>query len=223
MFNPFKKKALQPQIRGVLFGDLPISRWSSENVGSHFEPWRSFAKARDGLNSGRAQEGIDLLHSILAMPTLESRHYVQAWHFLREVGVQPDTSVAKDLLGVVVEVALADGLDIVAAYADGTARDFNYSGSAVVWDSPDDSLNHQVENLLRAGRVVVDQIGPWEGARPAAPPTGQARISMLTPSGIHFGQTPFEVLAADQLGGAVIAAAIQLMQSLIAKTEKIKP
>lgn len=141
------------------------------------------------------------------MPKLESRHYVQAWHFLRESGVRPDASVAKDVFGVVVEVALPEGLDIVAAYADGTARYFNHSGAAVVWEAPDNSLHSQIESVLRAGKVVVDQIGPWEDPRPPAPPTGQARINMLTPSGLHFGQAPFEALAADQLGGAVISTA----------------
>ena len=138
---------------------------------------------------------------------------------MRELGVEPDATVEKDLLGVVVEVALPEGLDIVAAYADGTARYFNHSGAAVIWDAPDTSLHQDIEAVLRAGKVAVDQIGPWKESRPDAPPAGQARISMLTPSGLHFGQAAFDVLAADQLGGAVIATATQLMQSLIAKTE----
>ena len=65
-------------------------------------------------------------------------------------------------------------------------------------------------------------ISPWEGVRPDAPPTGQVRISMLVPSGLHFGQAPFEVLIQDQMGGPVIAAAMQLMQTLIAKSEQCR-
>ena len=111
----FKKKPPQPEIRNVLFGDLPISQWPSETASSDAEPWRSFATARNHLNSGHTQEAVNLFRSVLAMPELESRHYLQAWHFLRESGVQPDAAVAKDLLGVVVEVALPEGLDIAAA------------------------------------------------------------------------------------------------------------
>jgi hypothetical protein len=69
-------------------------------------------------------------------------------------------------------------------------------------------------------KIVVGNIGPWEEARPPAPPKGQARISMLTPSGLHFGQAPFDALAKDQLGGQVIATAMTLMHSLIEKAEK---
>jgi hypothetical protein len=43
---------------------------------------------------------------------------------------------------------------------------------------------------------------------------------MLVPSGLHFGQAPFEVLMGDQMGGPVITAAMQLMQALIAKSEQ---
>ncbi len=220
MSNPFNEKQPELEIRDVLFGDLPISRWPSETASSDSEPWLSFAKARDHLSSVRRREAIALFQKILDMPDLESRHYLQAWHFLRESGVQPDVSVAKDVLGVVVEVALPEGLDILAAYADGTARYFNHSGSAVVWDDPDSSLLQQIESVLHAGKVVVDRIGPWEEQRPPAPPTGQARISILTPSGLHFGQAQFGALAGDQLGGVLISAATQLMQSLIAKTRE---
>jgi hypothetical protein len=154
------------------------------------------------------------------MRGLESRHYLQAWHFLRELGVQANADEAKRVYGVVVEVALESGLDIVAAYADGAARYFNYSGAAVIWERPDDSLAQSIEALLEAGRVVAAQIGPWEGQRPAAPePPGQVRISMLTPSGLHFGQGPFETLAADPLGGPVISSATKLMMELIGKTK----
>lgn len=210
----------QPTIRDILFGDVPFSEWPKESSTElHDEPWLSFVQARAQLNAGDKEGSKQTLLRILAMPDLESRHYLQAWHFLRELGEQPSTEEAKRLYGVVVEVALHDGLDIVAAYADHTARYFNYSGSAVVWERPDNSLDKAVDSLLEAGRVVAEKIGPWEEARPSAPPEGQVRISLLVPSGLHFGQGPFDALARDLMGGPVIASATQLMQELIAKIE----
>jgi hypothetical protein len=75
MFNPFKRKP-KAQIRDVLFGDLPISQWPSDSSPSHEEPWTSFAEARSYLNSGQSPQAIQTLHRILAMPDLESRHYL---------------------------------------------------------------------------------------------------------------------------------------------------
>ena len=210
----------QPAIRDVLFGDLPLSEWPSAASTQSEEPWASFIKVRDQLDGGDKAAAKETLRQILATPDLESRHYLQAWHFLRELGERPQGDEAKHLYGVVVEVSMDEGLDILAAYADHTARYFNYSGAAIIWERPDDSLDKTVDSLLEAGRVVAAQIGTWEGARPAPPPNGQVRISMLVPSGLHFGQAPFEILSRDPMGGPVIAAAMRLMQALIVKTEQ---
>ena len=210
----------QPAIRDILFGDLPFSQWPNGSATSvDGEPWLSFISARNQLDSANQESAKQTLRRILEMPDLESRHYLQAWHFLRELGESPTDRDAKRLYGVVVEVALDEGLDIVAAYADHTARYLNYSGAAIVWERPNESLDQPIDSLLAAGRMVAAQIGPGEGPRPAAPLKGQVRISMLVPSGLHFGQGPFDALSGDPLGGPVIAAAMQLMQSLITRTE----
>lgn len=212
----------QSAIRDVLFGDSPFSEWPSASATDlDGEPWLSFIRAREQLNSGEQNSAKQTLRRILEMTDLESRHYLQAWYFLRELGESPAGDEAKRLYGVVVEVTLDEGLDIVAAYADHTARYFNYSGAAVVWERPDESLDQAIDSLLAAGRVVTDKIGPWPGPRPPAPPVGHVRISMLVPSGLHFGQGPFEALSEDPLGGPVITAAMQLMQDLIARTGNV--
>ncbi len=128
------------------------------------------------------------------------------------------TAIANRVRGVVVEVGLEGGLDLLAAYADHTARYYNFSGAGVVWEHADDSIDAQIDALLACGQTICDRIGPWEGERPGPPPAGQARINLLTPSGLHFGQGPFELLSRDGLGGPALAAATALMQSLIAKT-----
>jgi hypothetical protein len=118
-------------------------------------------------------------------------------------------------------VTLKHGVDIVACYADLTARYFNYSGAAVIWDNPDDSLKAEIGNLLDAGKNIIHSIGPWEKERPGVPPRGQARVSMLTPSGLHFGQAPLNTLSHDEMGGPIIKAATNLMQALIKRTGEI--
>ncbi|MBA3768464.1 MAG: hypothetical protein H0W99_16085 [Acidobacteria bacterium] len=120
------KEKHRPEIRDTLFGDLPFSEWPGESsTPAQDEPWLSFVKARQLIEMGDNSKGEEILRRILSMHGLESRHYLQAWHFLRELGAQPVAGEAKRLYGVVVEAALESGLDIVAAYADGTARYFN--------------------------------------------------------------------------------------------------
>ena len=95
------------------------------------------------------------------MQNLEPRHYLQAWHFLRQLGVNPPDEKAKIVYGVVVEVGMEKGTDIVAAYADYTARYYNFSGAGVIWEG-DHSLDAEIEALIKAGQAVVKYIGPWD-------------------------------------------------------------
>jgi hypothetical protein len=204
-------------IRETLFGDLPLDFLASHSGTG--EPWKSFADAKVALDRGDRDNCIRILEGIVSQRNLESRHYAQAWHFLRQLGVTPNKS-AKELLGVVVEVGMEKGLDLLAAYPDLHARYYNFSGAGVVWERPDASLDVAIQKLLHAAQQAVNQIGPWLEPRPAPPSRGQVRINMLTPSGLHFGQASFAALAADRVGGPVVAAAGVLMKELIQKSRK---
>ena len=203
-------------VRDTLFGDVPLDRWP-EGEGADSFPWSAFVLARSQLAEGRLPAAIASWQEVLAKPGLESRQSLQACHFLRQHGVQPPKESAKALLGVVVEVGMPQGLDILAAYVDRSARYYNFSGAGVVWERPDESLDALIDNLLAAGATVVARIGPWDKERPAAPPSGQIRLSFLTPSGLHFGQGPMNAFARDALAGPVIQSATQLMQALTRK------
>lgn len=219
MFDFLKKKPEPREMRDLLFGDLPLAEWPSSDPPPVEEPWASFVRARTHLEAGRKREGIEQLYGVLGQPGIESRHYLQAWHFLREAGVQPPDNWAKYVFGVVVEVGFPQGADIVAAYTDGTARYLNHAGSAIVWEAPNDSLAGEIGRLLEAGNNVAQKIGPWLEPRPPAPGNDQVRLNMLTPSGLHFGQGGFQTLANDSMGGPIIAAALALMQRLIALSQ----
>lgn len=206
-----------PQIRDTLFGDMPLSQWPISRTAIDSEPWTSFRRAKQSIDSGDSQAAVEVLRRVLDMPDLESRQYLQAWHFLRGLGVSPPNGKEKELLGVVVEVGMEKGFDLVAAYTDHTTRYYNFSGAGVIWERPNDSLDVTIDDLLRAGTVTIRAIGPWKDDRPPAPSKGHVRINLLSPSGLHFGQGPYEALSKDSLGGPVIASALQLMQALIQK------
>ncbi|MDB5034990.1 MAG: hypothetical protein JWQ98_2231 [Chlorobi bacterium] len=217
MFNFLKKKAAPTDIRDTLFGDMPIDSWIANNSTS--DPWNLFADAEHAIRDGKRNGAIELLKNIAGRTDIETRHLLTAWHALRGLEVQPSESIAGNVLGVVVEVGLEGGTDLVAAYADHSARYYNYSGSGVVWEAPDGSLDSAIDALIAAGQQVANNIGPWTDPRPPAPANGDVRINMLAPGGLYFGQAPFALLATDGMGGPVISAAMTLMEALIAKQE----
>jgi hypothetical protein len=222
MFGISRKKTKPDfgEIRELLFGDVPLSEWRSrDQSGDSGEPWSGFVSVRLALEKRQPAAAIDILRQLLSRPNLESRQYLQIWHFLRQVGIQPDGVEAKRVHGVVLEVHLPGGLDTLAAYADRSARYINHGGRLIVWETRDESIDRIIDKVIRVGQTVAETIGPWKEARRPAPAKGYARLNMLTPSGMHFGEGPFDALSRDPMGGAMIAAGAELMQALIARVE----
>lgn len=202
--------------RDTLFGDAPAEQWpAAASPSRDAEPWQWFVQAREAALRGYVDQAVQLLQQVLNTPNLEARHYLQAWAALRTHGVLPAATEAKQVLGVVVEVALAQGPDVVAAYTDGSACYLNQGGKIIIWEKPDSSLDQLVSTLLAAGQQVANQIGPWGGARPAPPTGNTARVNFLTPSGLHFGEGPMDVFWQDARAHPVLAAAQALMMALM--------
>ncbi|HEY1580026.1 MAG TPA: DUF2379 family protein [Terracidiphilus sp.] len=215
-FVALRPESIQREIRNTLFGDVPLA----EVVRAHpkmtlAEPWAAFQRARDLRDAGDLEGAKREMRPVLKTPDLETRVFLQAWHTLRELGENPAQDRAKDVLGVVVEVGMPKGLDIVAAYRDHRARYFNYSGAGVLWERRDDSLDGLIDELLQAGSVVANMIPPWNQPKPPEPKKGNVRINLLTPSGIHLGQGPVEALNQDAMGGPILSAAYGLMKRLV--------
>ena len=218
---PWSKKKMtvsNDSLRETFFGDVPISTWAATARG---EPWATFSSAAVRLGQGDRAGAIDALQAIVQRKGMESRHYVEAWCGLREAGVSPSPEEAKHVYGVVVDVPVESGLDTLAAYEDHRARYVNFSGAVIIWEAPDSTMNSHIDKLLSAGQKLASLIGPWEGSRPPLAPS-QARISLLTPSGLHFGQAPLAALLQDGMAAPVLAAATGLMKALIQLTENAR-
>jgi hypothetical protein len=195
------------EIYQLLFCD-DLERYRRSYSGSEIYPWRDLFDT---------QTTDEALGQILADASLETRPKLLAASILTKRGV---SLPGRQLLGVVIEVGLDQGLDVLAAYQDGTARYINFSGKLIVWETVTPESDALIKDLFTAGDKVVAQIGPWDQPRRPAPETGQIRLNFLGADGLYFGEGPLAVLARDPLGGPVINAATQLMQFLIAHAQK---
>lgn len=197
LISPYRNEALD-KIYNLLFCDQPeLFRPSNGNANTY--PWNVlFAASPD---AGALQK--------LAEDTeAESRTRLLAYAMLMNRGVKPQR---RELLGVVIEAGLEGGLDVLAAYDDGTARYINQSGAMVIWETPTSASNVLLDRLLAESEVVVGKIGPWDKPRLSQPPNGDIRLNFLVSDGLYFGQGPFDVLSNDPMGGPVIDAATKLM------------
>lgn len=198
--------------RDLYFGDMSLDTFARQGQGA--EPWQSFEKARAFVADGNLPQARETLESIALRPGIESRFRLQAWHSLREAGGQPPSSVENDVLGVAVEVGMSEGQDFLAIYADQTAYYYNYSGNAVVWLRPDTSLDGQINTVLAAARLILPLVGPWNKSRRPPPGAGSARLNILTPMGLHFGEAPLQALDGDLTSRPLLRAATAVMAKL---------
>lgn len=200
-------------LRRTLFGDLPMEEWPTGDDATG-DTWASFVRARNHLAAGDQDLAIREW-ALIGGFEHESRHILQAWHFLRSVNVHPDAAIEGEVLGVVVEVPIDDGHDVLAAYADGSVRYLNHAGGATVIDAPPPEVAQRAAAVLAAGQALADGIGPWtEPALPELPP-GHTRLAMLTRGGHRFGQGIDTALVAQPGASELLGAATALLVSVV--------
>ena len=186
--SPATQAGVNP-LRELLFADLPAAQARSvfANAGDAGRTLVALADAADRRDAAAAQAA---LASAPAWNT-DTRLHLQAWSLARDAGVSAGDD-AKDVLGVVVDMGLEEGLDTLAGFADGSARYLNHSGSAIVWEVPDMAIGQLVRQLLDAAAIVVVMGAPLEGDRLPPPSRGHTMLSVLTRGGIYIGAGPIE-------------------------------
>ncbi|HLY64752.1 MAG TPA: hypothetical protein VKU60_04380, partial [Chloroflexota bacterium] len=211
-------------LRPTIFGDAALDAWVARDAGDPGEPWDSFERARQLVQAGHREEAVRIWQQIAVTDGMESRHTLQAWHFLRQAGLSAPADRARLVLGVAVEMPMRKGHDLLAAYRDGTARYLNYSGKAVIWeDHSDTRIQAAITDWLTAGQLIAGTIGVWE--QPSLPPlpAGEARLMMLTPGGHRFGQAPVAALSQDPKAGPFLAAATRVLQFITSRAVSNDP
>lgn len=207
-------------LRPTLYGDVPLDEWPAGDDHAD-EPWASFVRAREHLADGDQDLAVRAWSAIAHDESLESRHRLQAWHFLRSINVNPDEGlVARQAWGVVVEVPVDGGHDVLAAYPVGGVRYLNHAGGATVLEEGQggEAVLVALAELLVAGQALADVLGPWTEAALPELPADQTRLLVLTPGGHRFGQGPDDALRQEPLAEALFSAATELLVAVVALT-----
>ncbi len=208
LFDFFTKKRSEPyrdeglnKLYELLFCD-DVSLYKAEGHPVDY-PWNGLLAAVPDQTQ---------LAAIAADKSLEARQRLLAYRQLSAA----DTPAAgsPELLGVIVEVGLPGGLDVLAAFSDGSARYFNQAEKLLVWETSTAQSTQLVHQLFAESARVVNKIGKWDQKRRPFPKNGVVRMSFLVSDGLYFGEGPFELMQADPMGGPVIAAATRLMSFL---------
>lgn len=145
--------------------------------------------------------------------TAEGRARALAYNRLRAAG---EAVPSKKLLGVIVEVPLQSGLDVLAAFSEGGVRYLNQSGKVAIFEGQGNPVEALAKELVAASQPIVNKIGPWQKQRLPPPKAGNVRITFLVSDGLYFGEGPFAALQQDSMAGPVLSKATELLQRAVA-------
>lgn len=199
-------------LRLLLFGDRPVDEWPPPETVADGEPWASFVRARESQRSGDEHAAVEMWSDIAAQQAIESRHVLQAWHFLRAAGVSPAPETASYVLAAVAEVSVKTGHDLLVAYRDGGVRYLNHSGKvAIVEGAADLAVTEATRAWLAVADELASTVGVWDQPQLPPLPSGDSRIMMLTPEGPRFGQGPDSLLRTDAGATAFLSAATNVL------------
>jgi hypothetical protein len=157
------------------------------------------------------------LEKLAADETGESR--VRAVAYLRLRGAKAKVPKGQ-LLGVIVEVPVDGGLDVLAVFADGRMRYLNHSKKIAVFEDTPAAMAATQQKLLAAAAAAIQRIGPWDKPRRPPPKPGNVRLSFLVSDGLYFGEGPLGAISKDQIGGPVLNTATQLLLAIVDASAK---
>jgi hypothetical protein len=177
-------------------------------------------EANKALKKKDKATAISLLKQITAAEGLATRLYLQAWHSLRSLGELPPQSLCGQIQGFIIEKHMDQGLDIIAAYADHTARYWNYTGAGIAWDMPDPDIDPLIDNLLSVGQEIMKTIGTDPREKLPIPAQGDIRLFMTAFDGSCLGEGPSLQLVRDPRAGTAIGAGNNLMMGILGKAKE---
>lgn len=147
-------------------------------------PWVLLAAAYVRINIGDIDSAIRYLRSVTILAN-DSLVQLWAWHNLRKLGKVPSASIAPQVLGIVIEVPYEENVDILASYADGTARYINHQGGVILWEDVDNSITPLIFEGIQMARPMGERYDHHEDDPIHE---GEVRLTILTPGGMYVWQ-----------------------------------
>jgi len=144
-------------------------------------PWAGFVAAEMAWLQKRDFEAQMILEAVARTAT-ESRVALLAWSNLRRLGVVVPAEEGQRVLGVVAEVPQLRGVDVLAAYADDSARFQHQQGGMLIWEEREVTITPLIRQVIQTARCQGEAMAMH---CVEVPPAGQVRITFLTPGGLR--------------------------------------
>lgn len=205
----------------LLFADQTLDELSGALSGdespAYPDAWKQLIQAADYLRRNKQTQATELLLAIIKNPSISTRMLLWGWTALRQIGIRPQPSEASEIRGVVIQVPVEQGADVLAVYADGTARYVNHSGKIIVWESTDTRIARNVQEILDLSKAI----DPNSSDDLSGTASGIVRVTLLTFNGNRSVDVAIHLLQGSPVN-SVLTKGAELIRNLIQQTEAMK-
>jgi hypothetical protein len=178
------------------------------------EPWASLISA-----AARIQAGLSAKQTLLPLAEdarNDSRVRLWAWHALRKLGEKPSSLHASEVLGFVLEVTLEEGLDVLAAYSDGSVRFLGHADQLVTLEATRDPIHEVVAVIANAFALLKVPPAPRDKDAKAPEPEN-VRMTALSANGLHRVTVPWDDVEGNGPYEPLFRAATKLLMEITLK------
>jgi hypothetical protein len=179
--------------------------------------WMVLSKAAEHMRQAEVGRAAEVLLEVAGNPNMETRILLWSWAALRRLGVHPKSYEADDIKGVVIQVPMRSGVDVLAAYADGTVRYVNHSGKVIVWDITEVTITGIIRKLLESCKGLF---GVAVAASANHSVKDLIRVTLLTFNGNRFAEASMQSLASSPIN-QVLGVGAELIANLIKRSESM--
>jgi hypothetical protein len=145
----------------------------------------------------------------------ESRVRALAYNWLR---ARHETVPAAAWLGVIVEVPVDNGTDVLAAYVDGRVRYINHTGAMSLFEGAPPEIAAGAKAVVDSAAAAGGLFKPLQGSRTA--PTRDLRFIVLTADGLRVVQGSWQEIGSDPKLDQILNNATRLLHLVVGTTVK---
>jgi hypothetical protein len=178
---------------------------------------KQLVNAQSYLRQNNEEKAIKCLESICVSTEAGTRLKLWSWFNLRRFNILSEGSDGAIVRGVVLEVRVEGGIDLLAVYEDKSARYLNYTGKLIAWDLSDGEIDSLCKNILIvANRMMeVSTKDYTEG-----PQVSLLRVTLLTFNGAYrIEGNPNTSTPGNAILGQLFKGGAMLMNALINRTK----
>ena len=160
-----------------------------------------------------------VLQSLAMNGDEDTRVRILAFNQMRRQGLPVPQKI---LLALIVEVGLAEGLEVLALFDDERVKYISAQKRLAVVESPTPPMETLSHLLLKNAQKIINGLEPVTVKRRNPPTFGRARFTFIASDGIYLGEGQFKIMQNNVQAAGIIDGSLDLIHEIISAGSNLR-